>query len=274
MSRVIFGVSENVRLTWIKNFKLRPRTLSIFLSSKSLATICLCMEDRVGLRKPWHLQIAQAQLEQVGSIHQRLSSRNASPGTAVEQASYKGFNKDTAPADHHKGNGQVASPSPRKFAVTKTPTGSAENSPQPSSVAAEVAAKLTASSSSTAMLTSVLSSLAAEEASNGGVQSPNGGRPLEKRPRVESRPEVVSPPLPPPMPSYLPYAYQSTLPPPPPPLQAGPHLMQINQHSMSLPPQPLPPGCAGPAYQPFQPSSMAYYSQPPLPAPPAPAPRQ
>lgn len=232
----------------------------------------MCMEDRVGLRKTWHLQIAQAQLKEVGSIHHRLSTRNASPLTAVEQASFKGFDRD-ATADHHKGNGQVASPSPRKFAAKKTPTGSADNSPQATSVAAEVAAKLTASSSSTAMLTSVLSSLAAEEASYGEVQSPNGGHPAEKRPRVDSRPEVVSPPRPPPLPPYLPYAYQSTLPPPPPPLQAGPRLVQRNQHSMGLPPQPLPPGCA-PAYQPFQPSSMPYYSQPPLPAPPAPAPRQ
>ncbi|KAG0570165.1 hypothetical protein KC19_6G143400 [Ceratodon purpureus] len=218
------------------------------------------------------LQIAQAQLEEVGSIHRRLSSRIASPGTVVEQASFKDFNKD-ATANHHKGNGQVASPSPRKHAAKKIPTSSAENSHQPTSVAAEVAAKLTASNSSTAMLTSVLSSLAAEEASNGGVQSPNGGRPLEKRLRVDDRPEEVSPPLPPPPPPYLPYAYQSTLPPPPPPLQAGPHLVQRNQHAMGLPPQLLPPGFA-PTYQPFQPSSMPYYSQPPLPAPPAPAPRQ
>lgn len=246
-----------------------------------------------------HLQIAQAQLEQAGSIHHRLTSRNASPGTAVhfpseKSAPYNGSIRDEA-ADHlgesqvpsNKDNGQVALPiAPNSQSKVPVTTDSAENNSKAISakVAAEVAAKLTASSSSAAMLTSVLSSLAAEEA-NGGVQSPNisadGGRPLEKRPRLEvSGSEVVSPPdpssypLPPPMPQYLsssaaplPYAYQSILPPPPPPL---PGRVMMNQHSMGLPPQPLPPGCAPAAYQPFPPSAMPYYSQPPLPAPPAP----
>lgn len=250
------------------------------------------------------LQIAQAQLERAGSIHHRLLSRNESPGTTLDfpsdkKAPYNGFNRDE-PADmlnesqvlpSNKDNGQVASPScppgsQRKVAVA---TEAAENNPEGTSaakVAAEVAAKLAASSSSAAMLTSVLSSLAAEEA-NGGVQSssysPDRGRPLEKRLRRESiSSEVVVPapdpppyPLPPPMPQYLtsplPYAYQSILPPPPPPPLQGRHvMMKQQQHSVGLLPQPIPPGCAPAAYQPFQASGMPYYSQPPLPAPPAP----
>lgn len=245
------------------------------------------------------MQIAQAQLEQAGSIHHRLTSRNASPGTEVDipsekSAPYNGSMRDDA-ADHlsrshvpsNKDNGQVASPNaPSSRSKVPVTTKSVENKSQATSaakVAAEVAAKLTASSSSAAMLTSVLSSLAAEEA-NGGVQSPNysadEGRPLEKRPRLEaSGPEVVPPdtspyPPPPPVPQYLnssvaplPYAYQSMLPPPPPPL---PGRVMMNQHSMVLPPQPIPPGCAPPGYQPFPPPGMPYYSQPPLPAPPAP----
>ncbi|KAG0586925.1 hypothetical protein KC19_2G127900 [Ceratodon purpureus] len=239
-----------------------------------------------------HLQISQAQLEQAGSIHHRLISRNASPGekAAPYNGSIRGEGDHSSESQvpSNKDNGQVALPNaPTSQINIPVTTESAENNSKETSaakVAAEVAAKLTASSSSAAMLTSVLSSLAAEEA-NGAVQSPSFtadvGRPLEKRPRLEgSGPEAVSPPdptsyLPPPnMPQYLgssatplPYAYQSILPPPPPPL---PGRVILNQHSMGLPPQPIPPGCAPAAYQPFPPSSMPYYSQPPLPAPPAP----
>lgn len=260
------------------------------------------LKDSSRLRMTCHLQIAQAQLERAGNIHHRLLHRNESPGTTVDfpcdkKDPYNGFIRDET-ADNliesqvpsNKDNSQVASPScppgsQRKVAVA---TESAGNNPEGASaaakVAAEVAAKLAASSSSAAMLTSVLSSLAAEEA-NGGVQSssysPDKVRPLEKRPRLDSSSEVVSAPdppaypLPPPMPQYfsspvvpLPYAYQSILPPPPPPPLQGRVMMK--QHAVGLPPQPIPPGCAPAAYQPFQVSGMPYYSQPPLPAPPAP----
>ncbi|CAM6073303.1 unnamed protein product [Sphagnum tenellum] len=104
-------------------------------------------------------------------------------------------------------------------------------------IAAEVAAKLAASSSSAAMLTSVLSSLAAEEA-GGGPRSPsydvNEGQPMEKRARLDGRLDALHNPV---------------------------------------PPQPVPPGY-GAHYQPLPPSRTQFYSQPPLPSPPAPAPRQ
>lgn len=249
-----------------------------------------------------HLQIAQAQLQQAGSIRHHLNSRNGSPESTVKflsvKAPFNGFERDCE-IDHlnesqvparSKDDGRVsASPSPSgsedMVATTNTFNEAADIhhiSPKPISsaakvAAAEVAAKLTASPSSSAMLTSALSSLAAEEASNQGpVLSPNNGSdgafpPLEKKPRLDTNAtDFSSYPLPPPKPQYLsssgtilPFAYQSVIPPPPPPLQGR---MMINQHSMGMPPQPISPGCV-PAYQPFQ---QPYYSQPPLPAPPAP----
>lgn len=236
----------------------------LFLKSW-LQSVC-AWKDRVGLRKAWHLQIAKAQLEQVGRrIHHRLTApklsrdKPSSNGSNNRGGAGAGAGAATA-ADHHKNNGRVAPTSHTKFAVT-TPT--ERTSPQPTtSAAAEVAAKLTANSSSAAVFTSVLSSLAAEEANGGTLQSPNLRK---KRPRVEIAPgSDQSPfPLPPPYLSSSAGApnlprYQSNLPPPP-PLQ-GRVMMGMG----------LPPG----GYQPFQGSSMPYYSEPPLPAPPAPAPRQ
>jgi hypothetical protein len=45
-------------------------------------------------------------------------------------------------------------------------------------------------------------------------------------------------------------------------------------HRIPVPPRPVPPGYGPPPYQPFPPSRTQFYNQPPLPAPPAPAPRQ
>lgn len=153
-----------------------------------MAATCLCMEDRVGLRKAWHLQIAKAQLEQDGRVHHRLTSPKSRNKPLYKKA-----------GEHHKdNNGRVVAASPRKKLAVTSPTASG---PQATSVAAEVAAKLTANSSSAAVLTSVLSSLAAE----GGVPSPNGGRSQEKRPRVESRQAEVVPGTPDPTPYCRPW---------------------------------------------------------------------
>lgn len=248
------------------------------------------------------LQRAQTQLDKAGMVQNRFATGTINSASAIdfsdENASFSAFSREAGNLSHenqvarnndnelHMSMPSVPMPS-IEATVSTLPSEPSENNhglTSAATVAAEVAAKLAASSSSAAMLTSVLSSLAAEEA-NGGVHSPNfsmdGGRALEKRPRLESRPDLIvgtdssTYQLPPPMQQAwggsmlpLPYAYQSSLPPPPP--MQGQRMM--NQHSMPLPPQPMAPGCA-PAYVPFQQSSI-FYSPPPLPAPPAPAPRQ
>ncbi len=253
---------------------------------------------------PFHVwsQIAQAQLEQAGSVQQHLMNGSLSLSDAIGAPSEATvLSRDESRYWHHEkqptksndiGNQVVISGLSMPLSTV------AESNSQPeyadksnfqtsaATIAAEVAAKLAASSSSAAMLTSVLSSLAAEEA-GGGPQSPsfdvNEGQPMEKRARLDGRLDALHNPdtsyaqhqLSQPTSQYLgspmlplPYAYQSALPPPP-PMQSQ---MMIGHH-MTVPPQPVPPGY-GAHYQPFPPSRTQFYSQPPLPSPPAPAPRQ
>lgn len=239
------------------------------------------------------LQIAQAQLDQARSLQHRLTSGNPNAAVGAHFTSASGalasFTMDGS-SNHHHENQAVSNkendshmvsspPTPASIALDSSPAlEPVENSTHSNSattVAAEVVAQLAASSSSAAMLTSVLSSLAAEEANGGAHSSLDGGRPSEKRARLDNRPDSVpgldstSYQLQPPISQYMggnvmsmPFAYQSALPPPPPPHG---HMI-LNQH-MGLPPQPLP-------YPPFPQSNMPFYSPPPLPAPPAPAPRQ
>jgi regulator of Ty1 transposition protein 103 len=248
------------------------------------------------------LQIAQAQLEQAGSVQQHLMNGSPSLADAIGAPSEDTvLSRDESRYWHHekqptrsKDNGNQVVISGLSMPLSTV----AESNSQPeyadksnfqtsaATIAAEVAAKLAASSSSAAMLTSVLSSLAAEEA-GGGPQSPsydvNEGQPVEKRARLDGRLDALHNPdtsyaqhqLSQPTSQYLgspmlplPYAYQSALPPPP-PMQSQ---MMIGHH-MAVPPQPVPPGY-GAHYQPFPPSRTQFYSQPPLPSPPAPAPRQ
>ncbi|CAK9875587.1 unnamed protein product, partial [Sphagnum jensenii] len=249
------------------------------------------------------LQIAQAQLEQAGSVQQHLMNGSPSLADAIGAPSEATvLSRDESRYWHHekqstrsKDNGNQVVISGLSMPLSTV----AESNSQPeyadksnfqtsaATIAAEVAAKLAASSSSAAMLTSVLSSLAAEEA-GGGPRSPsydvNEGQPMEKRARLDGRLDALHNPdtsyaqhqLSQPTSQYsgspmllpLPYAYQSALPPPP-PMQS--HMM-IGHH-MAVPPQPVPPGY-GAHYQPLPPSRTQFYSQPPLPSPPAPAPRQ
>jgi regulator of Ty1 transposition protein 103 len=249
------------------------------------------------------LQIAQAQLEQAGSVQHHLMTGSPSLADAIGAPSEGNSLLRNEALYHHQekhpmrskenGNQVVISSQSTAISIVAESNSQAERADNSSvqtsaaTMAAEVAAKLAASSSSAAMLTSVLSSLAAEEAS-GGPHSPSydvgGGRSMEKRPRLDGRVDSLRSPensyaqhqMLPPMSQYtgapvmpLPYAYQSSLPPPP-PLQS--HMM--TGHRIPVPPRPVPPGYGPPPYQPFPPSRTQFYSQPPLPAPPAPAPRQ
>jgi len=250
-----------------------------------------------------HLQIAQAQLEQAGSVQHHLMTGSPSLADAIGAPSEgNSLLRNERLYHHHEkqpmrskenGNQVVISSQSTAISIVAESNSQAERADNSSvqtsaaTMAAEVAAKLAASSSSAAMLTSVLSSLAAEEAS-GGPHSPSydvgGGRSMEKRARLDGRVDSLRSPensyaqhqMLPPMSQYtgapvmpLPYAYQSSLPPPP-PLQS--HMM--TGHRIPVPPRPVPPGYGPPPYQPFPPSRTQFYNQPPLPAPPAPAPRQ
>ncbi|CAK9197995.1 unnamed protein product [Sphagnum jensenii] len=250
-----------------------------------------------------HLQIAQAQLEQAGSVQHHLMTGSPSLADAIGAPSEgNSLLRNEALYHHHEkqpmrskenGNQVVISSQSTAISIVAESNSQAERADNSSvqtsaaTMAAEVAAKLAASSSSAAMLTSVLSSLAAEEAS-GGPHSPSydvgGGRSMEKRARLDGRVDSLRSPensyaqhqMLTPMSQYtgapvmpLPYAYQSSLPPPP-PLQS--HMM--TGHRIPVPPRPVPPGYGPPPYQPFPPSRTQFYNQPPLPAPPAPAPRQ
>lgn len=243
------------------------------------------------------IQTAQSQIQQARNVRQRLASRSFndySPGGAAIDS----FDEEEAEPQEH------VNQAPRNMgSETHTSSGSAsasniagiersaealESSQPPTttpastlSTAAEIAAKLSASASSAAMLTSVLSSLAAEEAGNGMQTANYGMEGVQKRPRIEKHAEPPSVPyqLPPHLSQFLgstmfppgyPYQQQAAAVPPPPPMQS--HMMMNQQHPMGPPPPPMPPGC-NPSYQ-FQQSPSPYYSPPPLPAPPAPAPRQ
>lgn len=249
------------------------------------------------------LQIAQSQLQKTRNVQHLLASGGMNLTNDVDYstggASTGGFDEEEpetrerdnqAPRSMDNEN-HVSMSSGSASAVPDLSAEPMETSQAPTptpgsalSTAAEIAAKLTASASSAAMLTSVLSSLAAEEASN-GVQIPNFGvEGAQKRQRLENHAEQVpsTAPVPYQLPphlsqflgsTFLPpapgYAYQTTMPPPPPVPQS--HMM-MPQHQMAPPPPPMPPNC-NPLYQ-FQQSPSPYYSPPPLPAPPAPAPRQ
>ncbi|KAG6557745.1 hypothetical protein Mapa_000511 [Marchantia paleacea] len=265
------------------------------------------------------LQIAQAQAEQAGSVRQRLLTGSPSLSDLSPVGRENGGSTRDASLSHHPDGSSVLSdkdsnnsrmnvtgsqqPSSGSMGMERTAPldddSKKQNNGNAAAAAAEVAAKLAANTSSAAMLTSVLSSLAAEEArtpASMALDAPNLGRPLDKRQRIDVRPDgsdqvqsyAMAPqpshqqqthqhqlPQPPPMGQYMQqpmmsmqYAYGGPLPPPP-PMQGHP-MMQLAR--MGGPPQPLPPGCGTqqPPYQPLQPPNMGYYSSPPLPAPPAP----
>ncbi|BBN14177.1 regulator of Ty1 transposition protein 103 [Marchantia polymorpha subsp. ruderalis] len=265
------------------------------------------------------LQIAQAQAEQAGSVRQRLLTGSPSLSDLSPVGRENGGSTRDASLNHHPDGSSVLSdkdnnnsrmnvtgsqqPSSGSMGMERTAPldddSKKQNNGNAAAAAAEVAAKLAANTSSAAMLTSVLSSLAAEEArtpASMALDVPNLGRPLDKRQRIDVRPDgsdqvqsyAMAPqpshqqqthqhqlPQPPPMGQYMQqpmmsmqYAYGGPLPPPP-PMQGHP-MMQLAR--MGGPPQPLPPGCGTqqPPYQPLQPPNMGYYSSPPLPAPPAP----